>query len=555
MNLNPIFKKLLNNRGITSEEDIIEFLSDKPQKTYDPFLLPHMEAGVDLILSEIAKGTKICIYGDYDADGITSTTIMLSVLGKLTDSSNLSYYIPSRFEEGYGLNKDAITTIAETGCGLLITVDCGSVSYDEVQYAESLGLKVIVTDHHTITDKMADCILINPKHPDSVYPFKNLAGCGVAFKLCQALQKKTELPKSVLTEVLDLVAVGTIGDIMPLVDENRTITKFGLKVLNLGKRRGLARLIRETSIKPGKITAENISYVIVPHINASGRIQDAGQVVELLLGEADEAREKEIVSDLIAKNSMRKKLQNQLYMQCASAIDRKCPDDIIIINCEDAHEGIAGIVAGKLKETYYRPAIIVTKTGPDGSQLKGTGRSIEGVNLYELLKTQESLFDKFGGHAGACGFSLKAENYEELCKGLKYEMTRIAEFNPEIFTKKYNVELELSTCDLTAELADQIELLAPFGNKNPKPVIQLKDVSICEVKYMGNEGQHMRFAANSDACPKIQCVMFGKAKDYDESCLYHRKENLIGVLEAQVWQGTKRLQFLVDEIQFDEKEG
>lgn len=555
MNLNPIFKKLLNNRGITSEEDIIEFLSDKPQKTYDPFLLPHMEAGVDLILSEIAKGTKICIYGDYDADGITSTTIMLSVLGKLTESSNLSYYIPSRFEEGYGLNKDAITTIAETGCGLLITVDCGSVSYDEVEYAESLGLKVIVTDHHTITDKMADCILINPKHPDSVYPFKNLAGCGVAFKLCQALQKKTELPKSVLTEVLDLVAVGTIGDIMPLVDENRTITKFGLKVLNLGKRRGLARLIRETSLKPGKITAENISYVIVPHINASGRIQDAGQVVELLLGEADEAREKEIVSDLIAKNSMRKKLQNQLFMQCASAIDKDCPDDIIIINCEDAHEGIAGIVAGKLKETYYRPAIIVTKTGPDGSQLKGTGRSIEGVNLYELLKTQESLFDKFGGHAGACGFSLKSENYEELCKGLKYEMRRIAESNPEIFTKKYNVELELSTCDLTAELADQIELLAPFGNKNPKPVIQLKDVSICEVKYMGNEGQHMRFAANSDACPKVQCVMFGKAKDYDESCLYHRKENLIGVLEAQVWQGTKRLQFLVDEIQFDEKEG
>lgn len=555
MNLNPIFKKLLNNRGITSEEDIIEFLSDKPQRTYDPFLLPNMEAGVDLILSEIEKGTKICIYGDYDADGITSTTIMLSVLGKLTESSNLSYYIPSRFEEGYGLNKDAITTIAELGCGLLITVDCGSVSYDEVEYAESLGLKVIVTDHHTITDKMADCILINPKHPDSVYPFKNLAGCGVAFKLCQALQKKTELPKSVLTEVLDLVAVGTIGDIMPLVDENRTITKFGLKVLNLGKRRGLARLIRETSLKPGKITAENISYVIVPHINASGRIQDAGQVVELLLGEADESREEEIVSDLIAKNSMRKKLQNLLFMQCASAIDKECPDDIIIINCEDAHEGIAGIVAGKLKETYYRPAIIVTKTGTDGSQLKGTGRSIEGVNLYELLKTQEELFDKFGGHAGACGFSLKSENYEELCKGLKYEMRRIEESNPKIFTKKYNVELELSTCDLTAELADQIELLAPFGNKNPKPVIQLKDVSICEVKYMGNEGQHMRFAANSDACPKVQCVMFGRARDYDESCLYHRKGNLIGVLEAQVWQGTKRLQFLVDEIQFDEKEG
>ena len=555
MNLNPIFKKLLNNRGITSEEDIIEFLSDKPQKTYDPFLLPHMEAGVDLILSEIAKGTKICIYGDYDADGITSTTILMSVLGKLTDPSNLSYYIPSRFDEGYGLNKDAITTIAETGCSMIITVDCGSVSYDEVEYAKSLGLKVVITDHHTITDKMADCILINPKHPDSVYPFKDLAGCGVAFKLCQALQKRSQLPKSVLTEVLDLVAVGTIGDIMPLVDENRTLVKFGLKVLNLGRRSGLERLIRETSLKPGTITSENISYVIVPHLNASGRIQDAGQAVELLLGEADESREKEIVSDLIAKNALRKKLQNQLFMQCASAIDKDSPDDIIIINCENAHEGIAGIVAGKLKETYYRPAIIVTKTGSDGSQLKGTGRSIEGVNLYELLKTQENLFDKFGGHAGACGFSLKAENYDGLCEGLRNEMKRIAESNPEIFTKKYNVELELATCDLTAELADQMELLAPFGNKNPKPLIQLSGVSISEIKHMGNEGQHMRFAANNDACPKVQCVMFGKAKDFDESCLHRRRETLIGVLEAQVWQGIKRLQFLVDEIQFDEKEG
>ena len=242
MNINPIIKRLLQNRGIVSEEDIREFLSDKPQKTYDPFLLPNMEAGVDLILSAVKENLNICVYGDYDADGITSTVLMMSILEHLTDRSRLSYYIPSRFEEGYGLNQEAIKAISEAGADMIITVDCGSVSFDEVEYAKELGLKILVTDHHNITDVMADCILINPKHPDSSYPFKELSGCGVAFKVAQALQKKSGMPKSVLTEVLDLVAIGTVGDIMPLLDENRTMTKFGLKVINYGKRKSLQKL-------------------------------------------------------------------------------------------------------------------------------------------------------------------------------------------------------------------------------------------------------------------------------------------------------------------------
>ena len=385
MNINPIIKKLLQNRGIDSEEDIIEFLSDKPKKTYNPFLLPDMEAGVDLILSEIEKKSNIWIYGDYDADGITSTSLMLNVLSHLTDKDKLNYYIPSRFEEGYGLNKDAICEIASKGCNLLITVDCGSVSYDEVEYAKSLGLKVLVTDHHNITDVMADCLLINPKKPGSEYPFKEICGCGVAFKVAQALQQKAGLPKQVLTEVLDLVAVGTVGDIMPLVDENRTMVKFGLKVLNLGKRPGLRKLMEGTSLHIGKVSSENLSFVIVPHLNASGRIEDASQAVDLLTGRCSEARMEEIVSDIIKKNQMRKKYQSDLFKECQAQIDRENLDDLILIHAEDAHEGIAGIVAGKIKETYYRPAIIVTATGSDGDDLKGTGRSVEGINLYELL--------------------------------------------------------------------------------------------------------------------------------------------------------------------------
>lgn len=221
INYNQIITELLNKRGIVTDEDIEEFLSDKPQKTYDPSLLADAQAGVDFILPEIAAGSKICIYGDYDADGITSTALMLSVLRKLMPKEKLDYYIPSRFEEGYGLNKEAVKQIAGRGFQMIITVDCGSVSADEVEYAKSLGMKIVVTDHHNITDAMADCLLINPKRPGGVYPFKELSGCGVAFKTAQLIQKKAGLPKSVLSEVLDLVAIGTVGDILPLLDENR----------------------------------------------------------------------------------------------------------------------------------------------------------------------------------------------------------------------------------------------------------------------------------------------------------------------------------------------
>ncbi len=484
MQISNTIIKLLHKRGIQEQEDIMEFLSPSPRRTYDPFLLKNMEEGVSLILEEAVKGSRICIYGDYDADGITSTTLMLSVLRHITDPGQVDYYIPSRFEEGYGLNMDAIQQIAARGVDLIITVDCGSVSYDEVEYAKQLGMKVLVTDHHNVTDTIADCLVINPKQPGCPYPFKSLAGCGVAFKVAQAIQQRADLPKSVINEVLDLVAIGTVGDIMPLVDENRTIVKFGLRILNRCQRTGLARLIDAVSLTPGKITSENISYIIVPHLNASGRIEDASMAVELLrcAEEPEDAAASEAldekVATLVNQNIQRKKLQQDTFRSCVD--DLQEVKDFILIRSEDAHEGIAGIVAGKLKETYYRPSIIVTATGSEGEELKGTGRSVEGVNLYELLKTQEDLFLKFGGHAGACGFSLKRENLPALRKGLAEEMSNIYENNPEIFIKKYDIDLELDPADVSYDLVQQLDMLAPFGNKNPKPLIACKDVIISD---------------------------------------------------------------------------
>lgn len=555
--------ELLNKRGITGQEDIAEFLSPSPRRTYDPFLLKNMEEGVNLILEEAVKGARICIYGDYDADGITSTTLMLSVLSYITDPGQIDYYIPSRFEEGYGLNKEAIQQIYEAGFQMIITVDCGSVSYDEVEYAKELGLKVLVTDHHTVTDTIADCLVINPKQPGCEYPFKSLAGCGVAFKVAQAIQQRADLPKTVINEVLDLVAIGTVGDIMPLVDENRTIVKFGLRILNRCGRAGLARLIEAVSLQPGKITSENISYIIVPHLNASGRIEDASIAVELLrcakqpaTKEEDEALD-EKVALLVNQNVQRKKLQQDTFKKCVEQLkEAGCGTDdtvkdFILIRSEDAHEGIAGIVAGKLKETFYRPAVLVTPSGEERKHLKGTGRSIAGVSLYELLKKNENMFEKFGGHASACGFLMPAEHLPQLEENLLASMKEIKQEQPDVFRRHYDIDLNVDVDNMTVDLAKELDLLAPFGNANPKPLFLLTQVAMEDIRYMGDDNQHMRFFARSRYGKRISCVLFQNAQRYGNSVHVRRPVDLVGHLECQVWQGQERLQFLVDEIKFD----
>ena len=563
MQISNTIIKLLHKRGIQEQEDIMEFLSPSPRRTYDPFLLKNMEEGVSLILEEAVKGSRICIYGDYDADGITSTTLMLSVLSYITDPGQTGYYIPSRFEEGYGLNKDAIRQIYEDGFDMIITVDCGSVSYEEVEYAQSLGMKILVTDHHTVNDTTPNCLVINPRQLGCPYPFKSLAGCGVAFKVAQAIQQRADLPKSVINEVLDLVAIGTVGDIMPLVDENRTIVKFGMRILNRCQRAGLARLIEAVSLTPGKISSENISYVIVPHLNASGRIEDASIAVELLrCGQEPDTQEEsdaldEKVACLVNQNIQRKKLQQDTFCSCVEQLkldgcgEEETIRDFILIRSEDAHEGIAGIVAGKLKETYYRPAILVTPSGEEKQYLKGTGRSIAGVSLYELLKKNESLFEKFGGHASACGFLMKEAYLSQLEESLLASMKEIKAEHPDIFRRQYDIDLEVEAEELTVDFARELELLAPFGNSNPKPLFLLKNVTLEDVRYMGDKQQHMRFFARSHFGKRIPCVLFHDAQRYGLSVHARRPLELIGTLECQVWQGQDRLQFLVDEIKFD----
>ncbi|SFE21635.1 single-stranded-DNA-specific exonuclease RecJ [Peptostreptococcaceae bacterium pGA-8] len=540
MNLEKTVLSILKARGYRDESEIQEFISDKPQKTYDPFLLLNMEEGVDLVLSSIENDERICIYGDYDSDGITSTAIMLEVLSFLTD--NLSYYIPSRFDEGYGLNMAAMEKIKAAGVDLIITVDCGSVSVDEVEYAKQLGMKIVVTDHHKVSEKKADCILINPTQPECQYPFKALAGCGVAFKFCQAIAGAAGLPKSAYNSTLDLVAVGTIGDIVPLIDENRTLVKYGLKALNSGKRKQLAALMDGIDLEPGKVKAYNVSFGIVPHLNAAGRIKEAKLGVQLLR-ETDDENLALKVERLKECNKERRRIQDETYNLCLEILKEKyVEDEFLVLELDDAHEGITGIVAGKIKDSFKKPTIILTPTEDDC--YKGTGRSVENINLYELLKENEDLFIRFGGHKAACGFTLKKKNIGELRSNLNSRLAEQASEHKNACDLEGKADICLEIGEITEALADQLDLFEPVGCANPRPLIEIRG-NVIRSASIGNHGQYRKFTLG-DKGASINCVLFKNTERFDHLSENGNLISVVGYPNVQKWNGRNYLQLVAE---------
>ncbi len=546
MQLHPKLIELLHNRGIDTEAKIQEFLSDSPQKTYDPFLLSGMREGVDLLLSAAESGDKICIYGDYDADGVTSTVILTEVLSQLTD--NLMHYIPSRHGEGYGLNIPALDKIHEAGARLLITVDTGTAAVEEVRYAkEELGMDVVITDHHTVPEHPAEGILINPHKKDEKYPFHDLAGCGVAFKTAQAVVQAAGLSKSVLTQVLDLVAIGTVADIVPLRDENRTLVKYGLRLINTGRRRSLQALLAAAHLQPGTVTAENIAFVLGPHINAAGRVRHAEKAVDLFLAKDDQERT-ERAAELAECNTIRKDRQEEVFQQAMRVIsERLSGDDFLVVDLGKSWEGVAGIAAGKIKELLYKPIVILTET--EDGMLKGTGRSIEGLNLFDLLNEQREMFTTFGGHAAACGFTLKPEYLDEFRADLNRRTRAIRAEHPEIFVKKIMPDLQLSPEDATFDLVHQLEFLEPCGCANEKPLVSVEG-RIEHVSHMGDRGQYLRFQAAMAGFRRLSCIAFHDVKRLENEIqsTAGQPAQIVGSLRDDVWQGNHQLKMMVEDI-------
>lgn len=540
-----IVESILRCKGITEKEEIEEFLSDKPQKTYDPFTIKNMTEAVGRIIYHIQKGSKIIIAGDYDVDGVTATSLLLQFLSGIT--KNIDYYIPNRFTEGYGLNLEAIKHIKEEmKADLIITVDNGISSVNEVDYANELGVEVIITDHHNPPDKLPNCLIIDVKQEGDSYPFKELCGCGVAFKLAQAIQKTLGLPKSTISKLLDLVTLGTICDIVPLIDENRTLIKYGLKSINKNKRLGLSVLRQIVGLKDKEITSGRIGFVLGPCFNAAGRLEDAKYGVQLLLSN-DINKAMKLSKYLYSLNNERKLVQEAGERHCKDIVERNYIDnDFLVVRADDISEGVIGIVAGKIKEIFYRPTLVVTKS--DEGHLKGSGRSISGINIYEEMKTCSDIFIGFGGHEMACGFSIEEDKLDELRSRLDFRAKRIKKENPDIFVPKLNIMTQLSPEELTIELINDISKLEPYGMGNPKPIFMINNIEVDRnrTKGCGTKGKHLKFVGKSN-----NVVLNGIGFSLTER---YRREgepqsvNVAFAVDINEWNGNVKPQMIIEDF-------
>ncbi len=541
--MNELLLQILNQRGVTGDEAVREFLSPKPQLVYDPFLLTNMREGVTALLQAIDEGKRIVIYGDYDADGVTSTALLMKVLGCLTD--NLTYYIPSRIDEGYGLHKDAIERIYQEGGEFIVTVDCGSASAEETRYAHSLGIGTVVTDHHIISSEIAEGIVINPKAPGDTYPFKGLAGVGVAYKLALAISRVREIPRSLIADVLELVTIGTIADIMPMVDENRTIVKYGLMRINRGCRNpGLRRLIELSGLHCESLKASNISFGIAPRINAAGRVGDASLGVRLFLATDPEEIER-CCSALIEANARRRSLQDAAYQKCIRIAEQEIESgDFLLIEAEDVHEGILGIVAGKIKEEMHRPTVIVT---PNGSDYKGTGRSVAKVDIFAMLDKYRDQFLRFGGHSAACGFTIEGDRIEALREALNQDLLEMTFEDETLFEEDLKCDAAVRPDSITLELAKSLQALEPCGKDNEAPVFRIPAVRIRDWYYLKNDTKFAKFTIPAGDT-RIDCLLFHDAQQYYDLVQMSGSVDVYGTIEINSWRNVDRVQILVTEI-------
>ena len=495
LEISPVVSQILINRGIITTEDAKEFLFPSLKQLHNPLLIKDMEKGVDRLIEAISGNEKIVVYGDYDADGITSTVILVKFLREIHD--NVSYYIPERIDEGYGLNMTAIDKFRDEGIKLIITVDCGVSDHEEIAHAVSSGIDVIVTDHHEIPDILPDCsAVINPNRSDCSFPFKFLAGVGVAFNLLIALRGKLrnmgfwEGRKSPnLREYLDLVAIGTIGDVVPLQDENRILTKIGLGVSNNNRRIGLKALVAVSEMRNKTISAEAAAFKLIPRINAAGRIGAPGDAVELLLTE-DEEKAAILAGRLDSYNKERQKMEKAILEEILEYIDTTVDIDQVnslVFSSRKWHPGVIGIVASRLVDRYHRPAILISIRDGIG---KGSGRSIVEFNLYGGIEKCSSMLLSYGGHRYAAGISIREEDIEEFSKAFSRAVHEEMGDEKPVAETIIDALCDLDEIDYT--LISQIEMLAPFGNMNPEPILCAKGIKISSLTTVGNNHLKMR---------------------------------------------------------------
>lgn len=564
--ISQLLCKLMVNRDIIDENIINSYINPVYKYLHSPKTMKDVVFAVDIIKRKIQENKKIRIIGDYDVDGIISVFILYTALKKC--GANVDYEIPDRIKDGYGINENIVKVAYDEGVDTIITCDNGISAIDQIQYAKDLGLTVIVTDHHdvpfieedgvrTFLSSQADAI-INPKQIECEYKFKSICGAGVAFKLMEALYEEIGMDKEECYKLIEFVAIATVCDVVDLIDENRIFVKNGLEMLNNSKNIGINALKKACGLEDKEITAYHLGFVIGPCLNASGRLDSAKKGLELLLMEDDEEA-KNLAQEIVDLNDARKNMTKEGVDRAINIIDSTDinNDKILVVYIPDIHESLAGIVAGRVKEKYNKPTIILTKS-EEG--VKGSARSIEEYNMFEGLLACKELLDKFGGHPMAAGLSLQEDKVDELRKALNNK----CELTDEDLTRKIMIDSSLPLEYLNLHLIEELNVLEPFGKGNSKPVFGVRDAKITKAILLGKDKNVLKLKLLTNNNITIDAMIFNDLENFESKIiekygneeldnLYNKSNNNIPMdftfyPSINEWNGNKSIQIVVNGI-------
>ncbi|MBE7036077.1 MAG: single-stranded-DNA-specific exonuclease RecJ [Ruminococcaceae bacterium] len=539
----PLVTSILLKRSVESFD---EFISPNLDKLNNPFLMKDMSKATKRIAEALEKNELIAVYGDYDVDGITSTAVLTHFLR--SHGGTVEYYIPDRLREGYGMNMQAVESLASKGANLIITVDCGITAIEEVQYAKSLGVDVIITDHHECKLDIPNAVaVLNPKRADCEYPFKKLAGIGVVFKLLQALTEELKFHMQALyDEYMDIVALGTIADVMSLTGENRIIVKNGLSQIAYTSNRGIKALVKQAEVDSSHITTGTVGYILAPRINAAGRIGSPESAVELLLSKDDATAEK-FAGLLHSENKLRQEIEQTIFDDAQKMLaenENLKNESVIVLAKEGWHHGIIGIVASKITERLNKPCILISLENGMG---KGSGRSIKNFNLFAALNHCNEYLVKFGGHELAAGLTVQEENLESF----RNAMNQYAEetLTPEDYISEITIDAELPIEYLNLNTVEKFSVMAPYGMGNASPVFLCRNLKVTGIRTL-SEGKHLRLNV-TDGRFAVSAIGFSMGELASEL----KVDDVIDIvfnLDANTYRGERRIQILLKDLRFSE---
>ena len=544
--ISPVTARIIRNRDVEGEKAIDRYLNGTLDQLYDPHLMKDMDKAAALILEKIRAGVRIRIVGDYDIDGVCSTYLLYRGLTRC--GAAVDYQIPERIRDGYGINESIIRKAKEDGIDTIVTCDNGIAALEQVRLAKELGMTVIVTDHHEVVrDEDGSQVLpeadavVNPHRDDCTYPFAGICGGVVAYKLVQVLYEKNGIPEQEWKDMLEFAAIATVGDVMKLQDENRIIVRWGLKQIPHTASAGLRALVEACGLDIYDLTAYHIGFVIGPCLNASGRLKTAKLALELLLceGMQQSARAEEMAAELKLLNEERKDMTQAGMEQAFEQVDAElAADDVLVVYLPDCHESLAGIIAGRVRETYNKPSFVLTR-GEDC--VKGSGRSIESYHMYQALCGVQDLLLKFGGHPMAAGFSLKEENINEFRRRLNEQSA----LTKEDFIPKIWIDVAMPLEYISEALVNELKGLEPFGQGNEKPQFAQKNLRIRSVRAIGRNNNAVRMTVVTEQGRPMEAMVFTVADQFVEEAKQSRSIDVIYYPDINEYNGNRTLQIVV----------